>query len=500
MTTAAPTPAVQEPFLFSVLCAKDEEVSVDFYTVPRIAAEKIGEIRIDWGDGDVSVPSLAMTPQDDAELASGEEPSGTVRCTHVFTKYGRRTRLVSLSAPSGFAPLLRLPQQTVSVSGTLPTLTRGETDEAGQLKGLDTLPPLFRPEDSSQKPSLKELCPRLFAANPQLAYFDEAFMGCEIKVIPADLFAASEVLKSLVRTFADSFVNAVPEGLLQNATAQTLCDETFARCRKIKQAERPFGQMKELPLCLTGFMQDVSPNLFGWCGRERRQQAGWVRPEARWYDPSFDFDWNARAHSDEPIVLFYPIDLDFKGDLLVEWGDGAIERIDWNAAEQISHDYENAGIHRVRLHYAKDEPVRPFRPGKAVTAIVSALPPFHPRAAEHVGDFRQWAAGCKELASLPEDLFVHNPSIIHLERAFADCEKLCVVPDAILEPLVNLKKPKGMFDGCTALKEEPASYVDKVHGWLWKLFFGKKSKPKRPETAPSEAAEKASTQGPDKTS
>ena len=40
-----------QPFAFTVISPKDETIAIEFFAVPRFAAEHIGVIRIDWGDG-----------------------------------------------------------------------------------------------------------------------------------------------------------------------------------------------------------------------------------------------------------------------------------------------------------------------------------------------------------------------------------------------------------------------------------------------------------------
>ena len=206
-------------------------------------------------------------------------------------------------------------------------------------------------------------------------------------------------------------------------------------------------------------MQGAASRLFAWCDKGRRQEAGWIRPHANLADPCFEFDWHAAPLSSEPIVLFYPIDLELEGDLFVEWGDGAVERIDWNSTDALSHTYAQPGVYRVKLHYTAGEEVRPFRLGRAVTAIHNALPAFHPRTVETLGDFCGWAADRRELRSIPEDLFANNPTIVNLEQAFAGCVQLTDVADGIVSMLPDLKCTDGMFAFCKSLKALPASYL-----------------------------------------
>lgn len=446
-----------QPFVFTVICPKDEVIAIEFFAVPQFAAEHIGDIRIDWGDGNVTVADVAMSSDSVAEIVSGEDIMPTSSFSHRYAEDGKRT--ITVTTPSGFLPLKKLPYQTVSVSTALPTLTMGESDPEGRPEPSDTLPPLFAMNPKTGRSPLNFICPDFLANNPNLAFFDEAFMGVSLKSVPVSLFSPCKSIKSLARTFAHSKLRAVPYGLLRHALTLSLCEETFAHCSSLRDVDNPFGDKKNLPVCLEGFMQGAAPRLFAWCDKGRRQEAGWIRPHANLADPCFEFDWHAAPLSSEPIVLFYPIDLELEGDLFVEWGDGTVERIDWNSTDALSHTYAQPGVYRVKLHYTAGEEVRPFRLGRAVTAIHNALPAFHPRTVETLGDFCGWAADRRELRSIPEDLFANNPTIVNLEQAFAGCVQLTDVADGIVSMLPDLKCTDGMFAFCKSLKALPASYL-----------------------------------------
>lgn len=457
-----------QPFVFTVICPKDEVITIEFFAVPQFAAEHIGDIRIDWGDGDISVADVAMSSDSVAGMVSGEDILATSSCTHRYAEDGKRT--VTVTTPSGFMPLKRLPYQTVSVSTALPTLTMGETDPEGRPEPSDTLPPLFAPDPETGSAPLNFLCSDFLANNPNLAFFDEAFMSVSLKTVPVSLFSPCKSIKSLARTFARSKLTSIPYGLLRHALTLSLCEETFAHCPFLRDVDNPFGDKKNLPVCLEGFMLGAAPRLFAWCDKGRRQEAGWIRPHANLADPSFDFDWHASPLSSEPIVLFYPIDLELEGDLFVEWGDGSAELIDWNSTDALSHNYPRPGIYRVKLHHTAGEEVRPFRLGRSVTAVHNALPAFHPRTVETLGDFCGWAADRRELRSIPEDLFANNPSIVNLEQAFAGCVRLTDVADGIVSMLPDLKSTDGMFAFCKSLKALPTSYVASPHSPRYDCF------------------------------
>ena len=237
-----------QPFVFTVICPKDEVIAIEFFAVPQFAAEHIGDIRIDWGDGNVTVADVAMSSASVAEIVSGEDILPTSSCAHRYAEDGKRT--VTVSTPSGFLPLKKLPYQTVSVSTALPTLTMGESDPEGRPEPSDTLPPLFAKDPETGRASLNFICPDFLANNPNLAFFDEAFMGVSLKTVPVSLFSPCKSLKSLARTFAHSQLTAIPYGLLRHALTLSLCEETFAHCSSLRDVDNPFGDKKNLPVCL----------------------------------------------------------------------------------------------------------------------------------------------------------------------------------------------------------------------------------------------------------
>lgn len=457
-----------QPFVFTVICPRDEVISIEFFAVPQFAAEHIGEICIDWGDGQKSVADVVMSSEAVTEMVSGDDFMASVSITHRYEEDGKRT--VTITTASNFLPLKQLPCQCVSVSTALPTLTVGETDPEGRPEPSDTLPRLFVEDPKTGKVALHFICPDFLTNNPKLSFFDESFMGIAAKSVPVSLFSPCKTIKSMVRTFAGSHLTAIPYGLLRHVQTLALCEETFAHCPDLEEVDNPFGEKKNLPVCMEGFLLGAAPRMFAWCDKLRREEAGWIRPEASISDPSFDFDWFAANNAACEIVRFYPLDLELKGDLYVEWGDGLCEQIDWNMTDVLSHAYAKPGTYRVRLHYTAGEEVRPFELGSRLIAIHSALPTFYRRTVGSLGDYCGWAAERRELTSIPEDLFVNNPDIVNLEQAFAGCVKLRSVPDALLEPLVNLKNADAMFAFCKSLPALPASYANVPHNPRFDFF------------------------------
>lgn len=452
----APTSAQHTlELVITVVSAAHESLTVDFFALPKPAQEAIGEIRVDWGDGRVSAPDLVITDGELSEMLNTPTLAVSRTCSHTYASDGKRT--VRILAPAGWLPLKRLPEQTLSIDSALPTLTQGQTDSRLRVLASDTLPRLCFPRQMGSRAMLNAICPELLKSNPQLAYFDEAFFGTSLKQLPAGLFAPCAHLASLVRTFAYTALEAVPALSLAAADDSTLCEETFAYCERLAQVANPFAE-GVVPVVAERFLESAPSHVFDWCPRDRREEMGWVRPQATVNDPSFDFVWVARDLASHTVLSFYPIDLELKGDLLIDWGDGQTERIDWNETNVVNHSYGRFGKYVIKVHSTANEPVRPFRLGGGVQSIVSKLPIFHPRTVDHRGDLCGWACDLRELERIEVPLFVDNGSITDLTQAFAGCVRLAHVPDDILEGLGNVSVD-GMFAFCKSLQRLPAQYV-----------------------------------------
>ena len=439
----------------TVVSSAGEELAFEFFAVPKPAEQSIGEILIDWGDSHIEKADCLITDGEISEMVNNAALVAMRRAAHRYATDGKRT--IRVKAPMGWLPLKRLPDQTISIDSPLPTLTIGETDDKCRLLASDTLPRLVMPAAGAETSLLAGICPELLKSNPQLEFFDEAFMATGLKAIPAGLFTPCTAIASLTRTFARTSITALEPMALAAADEATVCEETFADCGELVRVANPFSE-GVLPVCAEGFLLGSPCSFFDWCAPERREEMGWQRPAAQPTDPAFEFEWAAHDTDAHPVVIFYPIDLELKGDLWVQWGDGASERVDWNKTQILEHAFAALGTYRVRLHYTAREPVRPFRLGSGVKAIHTALPLMHPRSAEARGDLCGWAADLRELESIAEPLFVNNPTVVNLEQAFAGCLRLREVPDDVLKGLKAVKVD-GMFAFCKSLSRLPADYL-----------------------------------------
>ncbi len=439
----------------TVISKADEEICVDFYAVPKLAAYQIGEIVVDWGDSRQTSPDLTIDDETLNEMITREDLVPVSKLSHRYATAGKRT--LTIKTPMGWLPLKSLPYQTISIDSPLPVLTMGETDGNFRLVASDTLPPVAVADSPDGKSRLAHIPSDLFLRNPQLEYFDGAFAGTQLKSIPGGLMNACRQLSSLVGTFAGTLIAKIEAQTFLTAGESTDCARTFADCPNLDAVENPFRE-GILPICMEEFLAGAPSTLFGWCAPDRREEMGWDRPKATANNPSFDFDWAAPDAEIHSVICFYPIDLALNGDILIDWGDGKAEVVDFNHVQTLDHAYAAAGLYRVKLHYTPREAVRPFYLGKHTKAIHTALPIWHPKTVETRGDFAGWAADLRELETIAAPIFVNNPDILNLEQAFAGCVKLKDVPHNILENIRHANVD-GMFAFCKSLKQLPNSYT-----------------------------------------
>ncbi len=471
---------------FDVTVTDDDVVAtVRFFKVPGPAHDALGGMVVAWGDGSRS-PVVCEASRDDLEtLMETDDAFPTAEVSHAYGHAG--VFHVSIGCPSGFVPLAQLPHQTTAITGPLPTLTLGEFDERGRLQPADTLPPLVPPpapealveDDASEETtadcetaddnlpppapvfsSLASIPADLFANNPHLAFFDDAFAGSQITSVSPDLFAPIKRIDSARRLFAGSKLEAVPAGLLKNVHERTAVEKAFADCAQLAAVADPFAPAP-VPPCAEGLLAGAPLPLFAAFPRELRADLGCVRLAATANDAAFTFFWHASTASQgAPIVLFYPADFAEAGDFFIDWGDGATESVVWNDVSAVTHDYAEDGVYRVTLFSTPNEPVRPFRLGRFVTEIVSPLPAFFPRNVTEKGNFCGWAADARELVRVPADLFdAIGPGVTNLDEAFAGCTALTVAPDSLFA-FVNAKaSADGAFAFCKKLAKLPESYA-----------------------------------------
>ena len=436
---------------------------IQFYKVPGPAHDALGSMMVYWGDGSESAVHCEADRADMETLLASPDAFPTASVTHTYGHTG--VFHVRIGCASGFLPLAQLPNQTTAITGPLPTLTLGETDERGRLIPSDTLPALVRlpaEHDVSEPPRtpLASVVSDLLVNNPDMAYFDRAFADSSLTELPSDLFTPVKTIRSARELAAGSALERVPARLLSRVTPESTVEKAFADCPQLTAAADPFFPTP-MPACAEGLLAGAPLSLFAAFPRELRADLGCVRLPATDRDLAFTFEWHAEtARANAPVVLFYPMDFEAAGDLFIDWGDDTTERCDWNTVPQLTHAYAKDGIYRITLYSTPGEPVRPFRLGRFVTRILSPLPLFYPRNVTERGNFCGWAADARELTAVPADLFdALGDTVTNLDEAFAGCTALTDVPDAIFASVPDQASADGAFAFCKKLSKLPASYA-----------------------------------------
>ncbi|MCF0253793.1 MAG: hypothetical protein HUK26_05610, partial [Duodenibacillus sp.] len=199
----------------AVRAAPGEVLRIAFRKVPGLAEAELGGVAVDWGDGFVERPALALSRAELEAAVRGAPPPYAALEHRAAAGRG----LVTVRAPAGRLPALQLPWQTEAVLSPLPQIVDGTVDAELRLAPARTLPALFASDATS--PYLTELPADLLVANPQLERFDATFAGCALRTLPAGLFAPCERIASLERTFAACALCSLPDGLLAAADART---------------------------------------------------------------------------------------------------------------------------------------------------------------------------------------------------------------------------------------------------------------------------------------
>ena len=130
---------------------EDIPAVIRFYKVPGPAHDALGSMMVSWGDGSESAVHCEADRADIETLLESPDAFPTASVVHTYGHTG--VFHVRIGCASGFLPLAQLPDQTTAITGPLPTLTLGETDDRGRLMPSDTLPPLVQCSASDTAPA-----------------------------------------------------------------------------------------------------------------------------------------------------------------------------------------------------------------------------------------------------------------------------------------------------------------------------------------------------------
>lgn len=103
--------------------------------------------------------------------------------------------------------------------------------------------------------------------------------------------------------------------------------------------------------------------------------------------------------------------------------------------------------------------------GKENTGILSVLTPL-----PHLG---KWIWGdeetsisifqnCRNLISVPTNLFANNSDISIISNYFYECNSLGAIPSGLLDPCKNITSISGLFEYCESIQSLPAGLFDKL--------------------------------------
>ena len=86
----------------TIVSKANEKISFVFFCVPQLAADLMGEIRIEWSDGRVNSIDCAISDGALTEMVNNPQQTAVTTIEHSYPADGKRT--VRISSPSGFLP------------------------------------------------------------------------------------------------------------------------------------------------------------------------------------------------------------------------------------------------------------------------------------------------------------------------------------------------------------------------------------------------------------
>lgn len=104
--------------------------------------------------------------------------------------------------------------------------------------------------------------------------------------------------------------------------------------------------------------------------------------------------------------------------------------------------------------------------GRENTGILSVLDPL-PHLSKWIDEYSQdngllMFMGCRNLTSIPSNLFANYPDLVNLSNYFYECNHLLMIPRGLLDPCKSATDIEGLFEYCEAIQTIPAGLFDKL--------------------------------------
>jgi len=157
---------------------------------------------------------------------------------------------------------------------------------------------------------------------------------------------------------------------------------------------------------------------------------------------------------------------DPNNDYTIDWGDGNVDRdltggsqhhfwggLD-NVADAPWHKYDEPGEYTITITGNYPEGIK-FYNGMGVgeSRLTKVLTPLPEVTADY--GVRYTFQYCRNLESIPEDLYKNNPDETDFYSAFHSCNKLKNIPEGLFANNISAVNFGGAFQSCTSLKSIP---------------------------------------------
>lgn len=177
-----------------------------------------------------------------------------------------------------------------------------------------------------------------------------------------------------------------------------------------------------------------------------------IERKAIYSDIIYDPEWTyVEVTITEPDCLYslYVGDCDY--DIVIDWGDGNIEK------DVTHHVYKLQGIYTIRIKgeiscFQSDEEYGLFNNGFPIKAISYGT--------KFNANFSLFKS-CSSLYEISPSFFVQRQDLTDLHSMFEQCRSLQDIPEGLFDPLVNLTNVSRMFYGCHKLSKLPKRMFSK---------------------------------------
>ena len=199
-------------------------------------------------------------------------------------------------------------------------------------------------------------------------------------------------------------------------------------------------------------------------------------------------EWTIPANTDSDgtgTTIRLPIEANGNNSYTVDWGDGTIET--YTSEDCPAHEYTNSAETKYTIkvtgkvekfgctdwnapsadnkYYTFAQYLTGLKAWGEVEAVSygfancinleGAIPASTENTFVNINEFASLFLNCKNITSLPENLFKNASKAYNLNNAFNGCSRLTTLPETLLNGVTNVQGFYGTFQGCNGLTQIP---------------------------------------------